>query len=252
MKTINKDTIFHFLKNPLGLVGLVTVVFETIAVAAFSYGINKLDTGAERLPIIWFIVGFPILVLFAICLLVIFWHKHLYGPGDYQDEGNFVNANNKKIESKQQSEVKELIKDKEPNPSVETLKRTKNLIERAETYGLNIASHFFGIRLKRDVILDKIKLKNILFDGMGFKGNTLYVAEVKLLPNEGWRGILERGLSSMHNNIRELEKAGYDVEAVFVVVLKTEVTVELTDKIFNEYYARYYNFRLEVAPKSIE
>lgn len=46
--------------------------------------------GEERLPLIWFIILFPILVLLVFSYLVIKHHSKLYGPGDYKDETNFV------------------------------------------------------------------------------------------------------------------------------------------------------------------
>lgn len=244
--TINKETVNHFLKNPLGLIGLITVTFEAIAVAAFSYGIDKMQSSDERLPIIWFIVLFPVLVLITLFILVVFYHTHLYAPSDYKDESNFVNISNEKIDKRREAEAKEIVREENKEETPQLVTDTKSLIEKAETLGLRIASEHFRVTLQKDVRLHNPNVKQIIFDGMAFKGRTLCVAEVKLLPKTGWRSVIERSLANMHMNIVTLERNGYQVDAFLIVVANGNLCASLRDQIEKEFYSHPYNIAWEI------
>lgn len=77
-------------KNPLGIIALFIVLiygFACLVVGASS----QLDAG-ERLPIIWFMVAFPVIVLAVFGWLVSRHHTKLYAPSDYKDETHFLEA----------------------------------------------------------------------------------------------------------------------------------------------------------------
>jgi CheY-like chemotaxis protein len=75
-------------KNPLGIIALFIVLVYGFAslVAVFSGSLNA----NERLPIIWFLVVFPVLVLAVFSWLVSQHAGKLYGPSDYKNEENYV------------------------------------------------------------------------------------------------------------------------------------------------------------------
>jgi CheY-like chemotaxis protein len=75
-------------KNPLGIIALFIVLVYGFAslVATFSGQF----AGNERLPIIWFLVIFPILVLAVFSWLVSHHAGKLYGPSEYKNEENYV------------------------------------------------------------------------------------------------------------------------------------------------------------------
>jgi CheY-like chemotaxis protein len=75
-------------KNPLGIIALFIVMVYGFAamVTGFSGGLSI----NERLPLIYFLVSFPILVLIAFCWLVSRHHAKLFAPSDYQDEDNYI------------------------------------------------------------------------------------------------------------------------------------------------------------------
>ena len=75
-------------KNPLGIIALFIVMI---------YGFASLVTGlgdhlsfSERIPLIYFLVIFPILVLAVFTWLVSFHSQKLYGPGDFKNEENYI------------------------------------------------------------------------------------------------------------------------------------------------------------------
>lgn len=83
-------------RNPLGIIALFIVLVYLIAGAVLgvsSLGVSSagLDRG-ERLPLVWFIVIYPVLVLGAFYRLVTCHHTKLYSPSDFSDGDGFFRA----------------------------------------------------------------------------------------------------------------------------------------------------------------
>jgi CheY-like chemotaxis protein len=82
------ETATGLARNPLGIIALFIVLVYGFAslVTAFAGSFSS----SERLPLIWFMVIFPILVLLVFAWLVR-WHSgKLFGPSDFKDEANYV------------------------------------------------------------------------------------------------------------------------------------------------------------------
>lgn len=63
-------------RNPLGVIGLFVVL--VYAIAAFATGLAaRYLQPCERLPLIWFIVLFPVLLLGTFVWLVVYHHTKL-------------------------------------------------------------------------------------------------------------------------------------------------------------------------------
>jgi len=75
-------------RNPLGILALFIVLVYGFASLVVAFG-GSLTSG-ERLPLICFLVLFPVLVLAVFAWLVSRHPEKLYGPGDYQDEENYI------------------------------------------------------------------------------------------------------------------------------------------------------------------
>lgn len=75
-------------RNPLGIIALFIVLVYGFAslVTAFAGSF----TSNERLPLIWFMVIFPILVLGVFAWLVSKHSGKLYGPNDFKNEDNYI------------------------------------------------------------------------------------------------------------------------------------------------------------------
>ena len=75
-------------RNPLGIIALFIVLIYGVAglVTAFSSSL----TASERLPLIWFLVIFPILVLIVFAWLVSQHSGKLFSPSDFKNEENYV------------------------------------------------------------------------------------------------------------------------------------------------------------------
>ena len=78
-----------FIKNPLGVIALFISLIYGFSCLVLGTTLSNLHGCNERLPLIWFIIGFPILILLAFTYLVVFHHEKLYAPGDYTNEEHF-------------------------------------------------------------------------------------------------------------------------------------------------------------------
>lgn len=75
-------------RNPLGIIALFIVLVYGFAslVTAFAGSF----TCGERLPLIYFLIGFPILVLAVFTWLVAKHSGKLFSPADFKNEDNYV------------------------------------------------------------------------------------------------------------------------------------------------------------------
>lgn len=82
------DTAKSLARNPLGIIALFIVLVYGFAslVTAFAGTL----TSAERLPLIYFLIIFPILVLGVFTWLVSKHSGKLFAPSDFKDESNYV------------------------------------------------------------------------------------------------------------------------------------------------------------------
>jgi len=76
-----------FTKSPLGIIALFIVLVYCFASLVVSFGKN---IGNNSIPLIYFLVLFPVVVFFGFLWLVANHHNKLYGPSDFKDEDNFV------------------------------------------------------------------------------------------------------------------------------------------------------------------
>jgi hypothetical protein len=75
-------------RNPLGIIALFIVLVYGFAslVTAFAGGFSP----QERMPLVYFLIVFPILVLGAFVWLVSKHSGKLFAPGDFKKEDNYV------------------------------------------------------------------------------------------------------------------------------------------------------------------
>jgi hypothetical protein len=85
-------------RNPLGIIALFIVLVYGFAalVTTFSGSLSW----SERLPLIWFLVLFPVLVLAVFSWLVSRHGGKLYAPSDYRNEENYIRMQLRHLETK--------------------------------------------------------------------------------------------------------------------------------------------------------
>jgi CheY-like chemotaxis protein len=77
-------------RNPLGIIALFIVL--VYGFAALVTGFSSSFESNERLPLIYFLVIFPVLVLGVFGWLVSRHSNRLFAPSDFRDEDNYVRA----------------------------------------------------------------------------------------------------------------------------------------------------------------
>ena len=77
-------------RNPLGIIALFVSLIYGFACLVLSASISNLTLPNERLPLIWFIILFPLVILGGFIFLVVKHHEKLYAPSDYADENTFA------------------------------------------------------------------------------------------------------------------------------------------------------------------
>jgi CheY-like chemotaxis protein len=82
------DTAKGLSRNPLGIIALFIVLVYGLACLVITFA-HQLSS-PERLPLIYFLVFFPILVLIIFAWLVSKHNSKLYAPSDYSNEENYV------------------------------------------------------------------------------------------------------------------------------------------------------------------
>ncbi|MBI5789020.1 MAG: hypothetical protein HZA78_09220 [Candidatus Schekmanbacteria bacterium] len=90
------DTAKALAKNPLGIIALFIVLIYGFA--SLVVGASSNLQSVERIPLIWFLVIFPFVVLGVFAWLVSNHHKNLYAPSDFKDERHFVGMLNPNLE----------------------------------------------------------------------------------------------------------------------------------------------------------
>jgi hypothetical protein len=82
------ETAKSLARNPLGIIALFIVLVYGFAslVTAFAGSF----TSAKRVPLIYFLVAFPVLVLGVFAWLVSKHSGKLFAPSDFKDEENYV------------------------------------------------------------------------------------------------------------------------------------------------------------------
>lgn len=170
-------------RNPLGIVALFIVL--VYGIAALALGLTSSLTPDERVPLVWFLVIFPALVLGVFCWLVSGHHEKLYAPGDYKSDEGFLSAAQATRRTlvdlqEHQAKVKETVRATLQRSGTaaqaeELIRNVEQQIEEATTLTVD-ASDFTGDPEK------KFKFPIIAFDTIGALTNEVFF---RLKPHVG-------------------------------------------------------------------
>lgn len=164
-------------KSPLGIIALFISMIYGFACLVLSTASNNFESN-ERILLIWFLILFPLVIMFSFLFLVTKHHRKLYGPSDFQDEKIFLETIDLKSQKKILSESTDLkTKGTKENfnnqiPKSERLKRY--LI--AENLTLRILEKEYNLPIRRNV---KFKEYKNTFDGIIEKDTSIIAFEIK-------------------------------------------------------------------------
>lgn len=117
-------------RNPLGIIALFISLIYGFACLVLSTSIENLNKDSERLPLIWFIILFPIIILIGFIYLVVNHHEKLYAPGDYRGDDSFIQTIDRhKLKEKQLEEAKTLESAKIVEEETVATDENQNLVE---------------------------------------------------------------------------------------------------------------------------
>lgn len=76
---------YKYANNPLSLI----TIFASLAEISLICSLKFIDSELQYI-FIWFVVGFPILLVLLFFIVLIVRPTSLYAPSDYKDEQNFM------------------------------------------------------------------------------------------------------------------------------------------------------------------
>jgi hypothetical protein len=196
-------------RNPLGIIALFIVLLYGIAGLVLGTSAKNMEP-SERLPLIWFLAIFPVIVLGVFSWLVSRHHQKLYAPSDFKSDDAFLQTISP--ESQRQRLEKEVA---ELAPSTDGMQDTQlPSREAAKNVAENVNRIRADVVLAEDLVLRQIEAdynapvrrnqamalsdsQKILLDGVLLSGGKLYAIEVKLFRESTVR-------KNLHNRLAEI------------------------------------------------
>jgi hypothetical protein len=238
-------------KNPLGIIALFVSLIYGFACLVLSTSISNLKGENERLPLIWFIIGFPLIILIAFIFLVVKHHEKLYSPSDYRADDAFIQAIGKdkvkekqlkevneledaKVKEKIKSKVKEIVveaeqlnseKNEEAKPTEkqetgkpESKEQLLSIYKNAELWATKELSLKYNVLFKNNVSVS-IQSGKIELDAFGTTEKGSYIAEIKYWKSNKSDRNLKLGIQEFLSQHKRLESAfGRNREFKLIVV----------------------------------
>ncbi|MFZ4799198.1 MAG: hypothetical protein ACOYMA_16990 [Bacteroidia bacterium] len=265
-------------KNPLGIIALFVSLIYGFACLVLSTSISNLKGDNERLPLIWFIIGFPIVILLAFIFLVVKHHEKLYSPSDYRADEAFIQTiGREKIQEKQLKEVKELEKAKtientysierensintnteqtidessiEKENIVESEEQLLSIYKNTELWTTKELSLKYNVLFKNNVTFS-IKSGNIEQDAWGYNDKGIFIVEIKYWKSNKSDKKLKLAIQEFLSQHRQLEATyGRNGEFKLIVAFVFDILknvnksdlLEFTKNIYNEANVEFFDY----------
>lgn len=225
--------------NPLGIIALFIVLCYAIACFLFGVAVKDLQAG-ERWPLIWFAVGFPVLVLLVFAWLVSKHHTKLYAPKDFPDSSTYLRTLGIEEQKKKfEEEVAEVVAQADVRPRPLEHEIRQRLVIAEELVMRELQSEF-GVSVNRQVAFGD---RDPVFDGMFVKGGEAFFVEVKLVMSEGISDRLWNSLNRLRNYVSHVHWKR--ARCVFAIVVGDSAQQAAIEETFaRDIEARYPNFAI--------
>jgi hypothetical protein len=222
-------------KNPLGIIALFISLIYGFVCLVLSTSLKNLEGQAERLPLIWFVIVFPVLILICFIYLVVNHHGKLYAPSDYKDETNFIKTIDAKNQTQRiKNEVDAISKDIEENIVLENKEIIRNIQQVnkkdiqnkyliAEDLALRAFEQDKKITIKRQGRILSSSNRALEFDGVAVDGKYIYGLDVKFTVHKHLSKILRDKITNdiVHYS-RIVKDLKTEIEFKFVFIVVTE------------------------------
>jgi hypothetical protein len=268
-------------RNPLGIIALFVSLIYGFACLVLSTSISNLNTDSERLPLIWFIILFPLVILIAFLFLVVKHHEKLYSPGDFRGDDSFIQTIDKnKLKEKKLEEVKTLesAPDTEQSFKIESTEVAQQIIEnkveeekeiehttkkeltetelleiysKAELWSSNELSLKYNTIFKSNVQLSTQSGK-FEFDAYASDTKATYIVEIKywqINKSDKKLKLAIQNFLSRHSTFERLfKRANKDFKIIIVLVFdnlknvnKTDL-IEFTQNIYKDSIIEFFDY----------
>lgn len=222
-------------KNPLGIIALFVTFIDGIAGLVISVNFEHLHGAAERLPLIWFIVAFPVVVLFAFVIMVLIKPQNLFGPEDYDNQELYLKAIGKNIRPNVKPES---LKKPENIPvrinksricmlAFSSLKEPKESYMKIEEAALQKYSDEHEMEIKTEVCISR----DLVCDGIAEKDGQLYLFEVKVNYMATMALGIRRNLIRIYEAM--IDKGCEKFHVVLVLISNDKMTLQAIDDLRN-------------------
>lgn len=241
--------------NPLGIIALFIVLVYGISALVLGFSSSDLHP-EERLPLIWFLVAFPPIVLLTFAWLVTNHHTKLYAPRDFPDPSHFLQALGPVQQRKKLESEVALIQGKEFEFGTARMQTPINtprnvLMARvilAEDLVMRELSSEYGVYIRRQMAMGKDMGRDIGIDGMFVKKDEGFAIEVKVFRNAKTVRSIVESLRGVRDHINQLgwKRINFILAAVIDVTENQDVThvkeliQESVDDLEAEIQIRYF------------
>lgn len=244
-------------KNPLGIIALFVSLIYGFACLVLSTSISNLKGENERLPLIWFIIAFPLIILIAFVFLVVKHHEKLYSPSDYRADDAFIQTIGKdKIKEKQLKEVKELeqakikenivgeedlksekidtekqIEKVEPETIKESKEQLLSIYKNAELWATKELSLKYNVLFKNNVSVN-VQSRKIELDAFGTSDKGNFIAEIKYWKSNKSDRNLKLSIQeflSQHKHLESTFSRNREFKLIVVIVFDNLKNVNKSD-----------------------
>lgn len=211
-------------RNPLGIIALFIVLVYGIAALVLGISSNNLHSN-ERLPLIYFLVLFPVIVLIAFYRLVTHHHVKLYAPHDFPNENGFFRALSpleqrqkldeemRNIEGEVKAEDKILPIEMEDTGIIKAIS-TRHAYVLAEELAFRELESEFGVSIHRQVAVGR----DYGIDGVFLSKGRPVAIEIKYIRRQRHTRMIARQQLDRFSQIAQSIKP----EPEFLLVLVTE------------------------------
>ncbi len=222
------EKIRGFIKNPLGIIALFVTSIYGIAGLVIGPNFDNLQGGWERQPIIWFIILFPIVILWVFAYLVIKHNEKLYAPKDFDNQEGFLIANGKIL--KPHEKPKPLS-----NPEIIPVERRKGMYfftygktDNAKTgYSVmeEVSMKRYADEHNMEIKTDVRITRDLACDGVAEKDGELFFFEVKVNYTPSRFENVMKSLSRLKAAIEK--KTCTNVRLVLILVTEEKINEQL-------------------------
>jgi hypothetical protein len=229
--------------NPLGIIALFIVLCYAIACSLFGLEAQHLQPN-ERWPLVWFVVGFPVVVLFVFTWLVAKHHTKLYAPKDFPDSSTYlrtlgIEEQKRKLDEEVAEAIAQAPAKTDPSrwPAEQSV-RISYVI--AEDLVMRELQSEFGVTINRQVSFGP---QDHGFDGMFVKDGEAFIVDVKLSMSSQISERVWSTLTQMRNYV--VHSHWKRVRCVLaVVVVDVQQKAALEQAYASEIQAKYPGFVL--------